>query len=66
MSDFLFNVGDEVKAAAEGESLRMLIIGKRVRDDEGTMHDYAGVPYPDGFKGKVAYFEHREIIERVV
>ncbi|GEM_PF-2169148 len=66
MNDFLFNVGDEVKVLSDKEPIRMLIIGKRTYDEEKVIHDYAGVPYQEGFKSKIYFFEHRDIVERVV
>lgn len=66
MIDYLFSIGDEVKVMSGNEMHNMLIIGKRTEDEERTLHDYAGVPYPEGFKGRLYFFEHRDIVERVV
>lgn len=61
MGSFLFKVGDIVSVETENRVKKMLIIGTCVKDEEGKIHDYAGVPYPDGYNGKLCCFEHREL-----
>ncbi len=62
MGDYLFKVGSIVKVQGKDDKDRkMLIIGTCVRDNEDKLHDYAGVPYPAGYKNEIACFEHREI-----
>ena len=65
MGDYLFAVGNVVKVQQrDNKSHKMLIIGTCIKDTEGNMHDYAGVPYPTGYSEKIACFEHRELIAK--
>lgn len=67
MGDYLFEVGSIVKVQRkDNKSHKMLIIGTCVEDEEGNMHDYAGVPYPAGYSDKIACFEHRELRAKAI
>lgn len=66
MGDYLFEVGSIVKVQQpNNKNCKMLIIGTCIEDNEGKMHDYAGVPYPAGYSNEIACFEHRELIAKV-
>lgn len=64
MGSYLFGVGRKVEVIVNNELVEMLIIGNCAADDNNNMHDYAGVPVSTGFKGKIYYFEHRELVAR--
>lgn len=64
MGTYLFGIGKEVEVIVNNEIVKMLIIGACVTDEDNYMHDYAGVPVPKGFTGKIYYFEHRELVAR--
>lgn len=62
MGDMLLEIGRVVCVENGRNTEEMLIIGKLVKDEEGNIHDYAGVPYFGGYKdGNIAVFEHRDI-----
>lgn len=63
MKDYLFKAGQVVVVPSKGKTIDLLIIGSRVTDENGVQHDYAGVPFPEGYNGKICCFEHREIID---
>lgn len=64
MNDYLFSVGKILFVEHNGGVKKLLVIGKKVCDEENNMHDYAGVPYPQGMNGtEIYYFEHREVID---
>jgi hypothetical protein len=62
MSNFLFKPGQAVSVHGKNGIEDMLIIGNCIRDQNDVLHDYVGVPYSIGYKGSIAFFEHREII----
>lgn len=63
MNDYLFNVGTKVNIICDNKIMDMLVIGKNIKDEDGIIHDYAGVPLPNGLTGKIFYFEHRELLK---
>ncbi len=63
MSKFLFKIGNKADISINNETVKLLIIGKCVPDNDGVMHDYAGVEVSTGYRGKIIFFEHREILD---
>lgn len=63
MGEYLLKPGSRVNVIVSNEIKELLIIGKCEKDSDSIMHDYVGVSTDTGYKGKVYFFEHREIIK---
>lgn len=65
MNNLLLGVGSKVEVEMDNFRGCLMIIGVLVKDDEGTLYDYMGVKFPDGYSEKNGSicFNHRDITE---